>query len=102
MLKENKNAPKGVDRVVVSDPSASPMWAHFYGIGTSRPIFTDRDGIARYQLADLGYERRNGYAWLGKSPGALLKKDYPAWKARTAMLVQKIEQFWEPCFQSER
>ncbi|MEI7731270.1 MAG: pectate lyase [Verrucomicrobiota bacterium] len=31
-------------------------------------------------LAEIGYERRNGYAWYGNWPAALLDKEYPAWK----------------------
>jgi hypothetical protein len=30
------------------------------------------------RLAEIGYERRNGYAWCGTWPAALLEKDYPA------------------------
>jgi PelA/Pel-15E family pectate lyase len=80
--KEDKQAPKGFDRVVVMDPDAPPLWARFYEIGTNRPLFADRDGVAKYRLADIGYERRNGYAWLGSWPARLLERDYPAWKAR--------------------
>lgn len=72
------------DRVVVRDPAARPMWARFYELGTGRPIFCDRDGVAKYALADIGRERRNGYAWLGYWPESLLAKDYPAWRARVA------------------
>jgi pectate lyase len=75
-------APKGKDKVVVKDPAAPPLWARFYEIGTNRPIFSDRDGVAKYELADIGYERRNGYAWLGRWPGRLLDVEYPAWKKR--------------------
>ena len=37
------------------------MWARFYEIGTNRPIFSDRDGFAKHDLSEIGYERRNGY-----------------------------------------
>ena len=80
--KDDKNAPKGVDRVVVADPSAPPLWARFYTIGTNKPFFSDRDGIAKDSLAEIGYERRNGYAWYTNSPAALLAEDYPAWRRR--------------------
>jgi hypothetical protein len=56
------------------------MWARFYEIGTNRPIYADRDGVAKRELADIGYERRNGYAWLGTWPQRLLETEYPAWK----------------------
>jgi hypothetical protein len=67
---------------VVKDPAAPPLWARFYEIGTNRPIFSDRDGVAKHALAEIGYERRNGYAWLGTWPQHLLEREYPAWKQR--------------------
>jgi pectate lyase len=81
--KDNKS-PTGRNRVVIKDPAAPAMWARFYDIETNRPIFADRDGVARHELADIGYERRNGYAWLGYWPQKLLEQDYPAWKKKRA------------------
>lgn len=75
-------SPKGTDKRVVVDPSAPPLWARFYEIPTNRPIFCDRDGVVKYHLDEIGYERRNGYAWLGDWPRKLLAKEYPAWKLR--------------------
>ncbi len=77
---EDKNAPKGQDKRVVEDPAAPLMWARFYEISTNRPIFCDRDGVAKHKLSDIGYERRNGYAWLGTWPQSLLETEYPVWK----------------------
>jgi PelA/Pel-15E family pectate lyase len=74
--------PGGVDRVVVQDPAASPIWARFYEIGTGRPIFSGRDGVVRYSLAEIELERRVNYSWLGPYAADLLAKDYPTWKAR--------------------
>jgi pectate lyase len=82
--KEVENAPGGQDKVVVNDPAAPPMWARFYEIGDNKPIFCDRDGVPKHSLAELGHERRNGYAWLGYWPQDLLAKEYPAWKAKWA------------------
>ena len=67
---------------MVKDPAAPPLWARFYEIGTNRPIFSDRDGVVKHELADIGYERRNGYAWLGSWPARMLDVEYPAWKKR--------------------
>ncbi len=78
------NGPKGLNKVVVNDPTAPPLWARFYEIGTHTPIFVDRDGIPKPDLADIGYERRNGYAWYGTWPQTLLETGYPAWKQRLA------------------
>jgi PelA/Pel-15E family pectate lyase len=81
-------SPKGHNKVVINDPSAPPMWARFYEISTNRPIFSDRDGVPKQNLADIGYERRNGYAWLGYWPQRLLTTEYPAWRKRHAADVK--------------
>jgi PelA/Pel-15E family pectate lyase len=71
--------PGGIDRKVVADPSAPGMWARYYEIGTNKPFFCDRDGIKKYSIAEIGYERRVGYAWFGKWAAELLERHYPAW-----------------------
>ena len=75
-------SPTGRNKVVIRDPSAPPMRARFYEIGTNRPIYADRDGIAKHDLSEIGYERRNGYAWLGYWPQRLLEAEYPAWQKK--------------------
>jgi PelA/Pel-15E family pectate lyase len=62
----------GDDRVVVSDPSAPPIWARFYELNTDRPMFVDRDGSIHYQMSELSQERRTGYAWYGNWPAKLV------------------------------
>lgn len=79
-----EGAPGDVDVVVVPDPSAPPIWACFYEIGTNRPIFCGRDSVVRYRLDEIEHERRVGYAWYVTRPARLLEKDYPAWKAKLA------------------
>ncbi len=86
--RSDDKAPRGFNKVVIDDPSAPPIWARFYEIGANRPIFSDRDGIAKHSLAEIGYERRNGYNWLDYWPRKLLEKEYPAWQAK-----------WEPAAQ---
>jgi PelA/Pel-15E family pectate lyase len=76
------DVPGGRDRVVVLDPAAPPLWARFYEIGTNRPIFSGRDGVIRYRLAEIEVERRVNYSWLGPYAADLLANDYPDWKAR--------------------
>lgn len=71
-----------VDRVVVEDPHAEPIWARFYAIDTNRPIFSGRDGVIHEHLADIERERRLGYAWLGTWPHKMLTKDYPEWQKK--------------------
>lgn len=77
-------SPKGWNKMVIEDPAAPPLWARFYEIGTNRPMFCDRDGVLKYQLSEIGYERRNGYSWYGTWPQSLLEKEYPNWKKRVS------------------
>jgi PelA/Pel-15E family pectate lyase len=76
--------PKGWDSVVVADANAPPLWARFHELGTNRPIFCGRDSVVKYSLAEIEYERRNGYRWYVDRPAKLLEKDYPAWAAKHA------------------
>ena len=82
--KEAKGTPKGWDKVVIEDASAPPIWARFYEIGTDQPIFCSRDGIPKETIAEISYERRNGYSWLGYYAKDLMEKDYPAWQRKWA------------------
>jgi len=69
------------DRRIVSDPTAGDMWARFYDLETGLPYVSDRDGIKKGTLEEIGYERRNGYSWYIDSPLKLFKL-FPAWKAK--------------------
>jgi len=82
VVQKDEKSPTGKNKVVVKDAKAPALWARFYEIGTDRPIFSDRDGVIKYDLAEIGYERRNGYAWLGSWPQKLLEQEYPAWKRK--------------------
>lgn len=81
IVKDDK-APKGTNKLMVKDPSAPPLWARFYSIDSNKPVFSDRDGVPKTDLAEIGYERRNGYAWYGTWPQKLLAEEYPAWRAK--------------------
>jgi PelA/Pel-15E family pectate lyase len=82
ITREDKSKPRGMEKIVIRDPSAPPMWARFYEIGTNRPIFCSRDGVPKRTLAEISYERRTGYSWLGYYAAGLLGKDYPAWQKK--------------------
>jgi PelA/Pel-15E family pectate lyase len=71
--------PKGSDNVVIADPAAPPLWARFYELGTNRPIFCGRDSVVKYSMAEIEYERRNGYRWYVDRPAKLLDVEYPEW-----------------------
>jgi len=71
-----------IDRVAIEDPSAGPLWARFYEIGTNRPMYVGRDGVVRERMADIERERRLGYAWLGDWPRKMLETKYPTWQQK--------------------
>ncbi|MEK7951473.1 pectate lyase [Luteolibacter soli] len=63
---------------IVEDPSAKPLWARFYDLETGKPFFCDRDGIKKATLAEIGEERRSGYAWYVTS-GESVATDFKKW-----------------------
>lgn len=73
----NKEGKK--NRIVVEDKDAQPLWGRFYDLETSKPFFCSRDGIKRNSLAEISYERRNGYSWYTNAPEKVLQR-YPIWK----------------------
>ena len=77
-VKKIVNQSGAKDVVVVADPT-STVWARFYELDTNRPFFCGRDGVKKYNLAEIEQERRAGYAWYGTWPAKLLEKEYPAW-----------------------
>jgi PelA/Pel-15E family pectate lyase len=78
--RSDASLPGGVDRVVVQDRAATPIWARFYEIGTNRPIFSGRNSVVRYDMAEIEHERRVNYSWYGSWAAALLDREYPDWK----------------------
>jgi PelA/Pel-15E family pectate lyase len=73
---------KGYDRVLEADANAAPLWARFYEIGTNRPIFSGRDSVIKYNVAEIEHERRTGYGWYSDDARSLLSQDYVKWKKR--------------------
>ena len=71
------------ERRLVDDAAAPPLWAHFYEIGTNRPVFASEDDTIRYALADISFERRSGYQWYGTWVQGFLDDEYAAWLRRT-------------------
>jgi pectate lyase len=69
------------ERTLVEDPDAPPLWARFYELKTNRPVFSDRDGVLKNSLDEIGSERRNGYAWYGPWGNNVLKS-YTKWPHR--------------------
>jgi PelA/Pel-15E family pectate lyase len=82
VTKPDPTLPNGRDVVAVADSEAPLLWARFYELGTNRPIFSGRDGVVKYSLAEIEPERRAGYSWLGPYAADLIEKEYPAWRQR--------------------
>jgi pectate lyase len=66
---------------LTKDSTAPPLWSRFYEIHSNRPMFSDRDGVVKYDLEEIGSERRGGYAWYG-TWGTNVLKEYAKWPHR--------------------
>ena len=69
------------DFKMVKCDSCPTLWARFYELETNRPFFSDRDGIKKYDISEIGYERKNGYSWYNSS-GSEVLSEYAKWKRR--------------------
>lgn len=58
-----------------------PLWARFYNLEDNRPYFCGRDGVKKFNVSEIEYERRTGYSWY-TSNGNKLLRDYKAWKKK--------------------
>lgn len=72
---------KIIEKVMVNDPNAEPLWARFMELNDNTPFFCDRDGIKKATIAEIGQERRIGYGWYTNEPKEVLKR-YQAWKKK--------------------
>ncbi|MFZ6034167.1 MAG: pectate lyase [Melioribacter sp.] len=70
-----------VDRFVVEDPAAPPIWPRYSELITHKPLFCNRDGKKVYSLAEVAHERRVGYTWYTYLPQRAIDK-YPEWKKK--------------------
>jgi PelA/Pel-15E family pectate lyase len=80
----DEKQPSGKDRVLVPE-SGSVVWARFYDLETGKPFFTGRDGIKKWNVAEIENERRTGYAWYGTWPQKILDKEYPEWLRKNGL-----------------
>lgn len=72
---------KRVDKKVVSNMSADPIWARFMELEDNTPFYSDRDGIKLGNMPEIGKERRKGYAWYTREPQELLD-NYVIWEQK--------------------
>ncbi|MBR0045422.1 MAG: pectate lyase [Bacteroidaceae bacterium] len=59
---------------LVEKKGAPLLWARFYDLDKGEPFFCDRDGVPQKHLSDIGYERRNGYSWVGNDPKCVIER----------------------------
>ncbi|MCR4644799.1 MAG: pectate lyase [Oscillospiraceae bacterium] len=59
---------------ILTDASGSTIWARFYDLQNSKPLFSDRDGQAYTDVSQISLERRTGYSWYGTWPEKNVKQ----------------------------
>jgi PelA/Pel-15E family pectate lyase len=64
-------------QVLTHVEGAAPLWARLYELDTDRPIFSNRDGVKRYDWNELT-DRRSGYTWYSDEPAKVLAR-YSMW-----------------------
>lgn len=72
---------KIIDKRMIPDENAPAIWARFMELEDNTPFFCDRDGVKKATLAEIGDERRNGYAWYRNDPQMVLDA-YLDWKKK--------------------
>ncbi|GMA97307.1 pectate lyase [Pelosinus sp. IPA-1] len=82
--KKDPTTDSGLDRMIVNDPKAPPLWTRFYEIESNKPLFANRDSSKKYSYWEVSTERRTKYNWFSKEPLKLLTEDYPKWQKKWA------------------
>lgn len=72
-VKGTKYVRKDSNGVYFVEDKNSSIWYRFYDLETNEPIFSDRDGIKKNNILEIGEERRHGYSWAGDYAKNLLK-----------------------------
>jgi len=62
------------DKRFVPAEGAPGIWARYYDLETGEPLYSDRHGLPLKDFNAIGYERRNGYSWLGDSPRRVIER----------------------------
>lgn len=72
---------KRIEKIIVTDADAPALWARFMDLDDNAPIFSDRDGVIKKTITEIGHERRNGYGWYVEYPQQMLDR-YAVWKSK--------------------
>lgn len=81
---------KITNKEMVADANAPALWARFMELDDNKPFFSDRDGVKKYSLLEIGDERRNGYSWYTNEPKEVLKK-YEKWKKKLSAELNPVQ-----------
>lgn len=71
------------DLRLIKSSEGTDLWGRFCELETNRAFVCDRDGIIKYDISEIGYERRNGYGWYTSEPARILEK-YAKWKEKNS------------------
>lgn len=77
------NAEGKKDRKYVESTEGKDIWGRFCQLEDNKPFVCDRDGIIKYDISEIGYERRTGYGWYTDDPNDLFPR-YAKWKKSIA------------------
>lgn len=72
---------KLISKKMIPAENTPAIWARFMNLEDNKPFFCDRDGIKKATLAEIGEERRNGYAWYKSDPQLVLDR-YSDWRKK--------------------
>lgn len=75
----------GYDIKVQTVIGAPPIWARYYDLKTSVPIFCGWDGVTKSTLKSIDYDRRVRYQWYGYWPRDILKYGWKAWASEAGV-----------------
>jgi len=80
-LERYTNAEGQRDARMIQSTEGPDLWGRFCDLETNKDFVCDRDGIVRYDIAEISYERRNGYGWYTSEPERLFPR-YERWKKK--------------------
>jgi len=73
------NADGKNDLRMINSSQGEDLWGRFCDLETNKAFVSDRDGVIKYDISEIGYERRNGYSWYTSDPNKLFKV-FEKWK----------------------
>jgi PelA/Pel-15E family pectate lyase len=88
-LERYTNAEGQRDTRMIQSTEGPDLWGRFCDLETNRDFVCDRDGIVKYDISEIGYERRNGYGWYTSEPERLFPR-YERWKKKVYSVSENM------------